>query len=102
MSESVPVWLAPLLGGCTLTAMSATSSYFMKEEAPSAKTVGRDFILGAILVLLIMQIVPESVSKLMTVVMSVASFKMASIKMGGGSEPAPSEEVEVRVGVPTF
>ena len=102
MSEAAPVWLAPLLGGCALTAMSASSSYFMKEEAPNVKTISRDFILGAILVLFIMQLVPESVAKLMMIVMSVVSFKMSSIKVGGGSEPAPSEEIEVRVGVPRF
>ena len=102
MSEAAPVWLAPLLGGCALTAMSASSSYFMKEEAPNVKTISRDFILGAILVLFIMQLVPESVAKLMMIVMSVASFKMTSVKVGGGDIIEASDDVEVRVGVPRF
>jgi hypothetical protein len=98
--------------------MSAVSSYFMKEEAPTVKTLSRDFILGSILVLFIMQILPDSVTKLMTLLMSLFVFKSSA--SGGGNiigdiataigdtattlstVSSTSNEVEVRVGVPRF
>jgi VIT1/CCC1 family predicted Fe2+/Mn2+ transporter len=105
MSKEAPSWLAPVLGGFALTAISSSSNYYVSKETPTVKTVGRDFILGAIIMLLIMQLVPESVAKLMTLIVSVASIQLSTGTTKGGAlllEPSPSEEMEVRVGVPRF
>jgi hypothetical protein len=108
MSKEAPSWLAPVLGGVALTAISSSSNYYVSKETPTVKTVGRDFILGAVIVLLIMQLVPESVAKLMTLIISVTSIQLSTglTTKGGGAplllDPSPSDEMEVRVGVPRF
>ena len=119
-----PVWIAPILGGITLCAMSSASTYYVEKEVPKAKALARDFLLGAILVLCIMQILPESVANGVAMLLSFTSvFSMKSM-IGGGTTnelntivQAPivsppqvyvpdftgsSDDTEVRVGVPRF
>ena len=86
------------LGGAALATTSAVGMWFLESKKPSGKTVGRDFILGAILVVLLLQIVPESTTSLLTGLL--AFIPMATPIM---DVTVPSvEEVEVRVGVPRF
>lgn len=107
MSEamSTPFWIGPILGGVALASMSAGSSYFVEKETPNIKTLMRDFILGAVIMMLIAQILPESVAKLVIMITSIFSFN--SVMKGGSSELISTdipltEDVEVRVGVPKF
>lgn len=106
-----PVWIAPLFGGIALTAMSAGTTYYVEKTAPKAKVLARDFILGAILVLCIMQVLPESVSNGIAMLMTASTvFVPAVIPPVEAIVPPTvfvpdftgSDEVEVRVGVPKF
>ena len=99
--DSVPGWLGPLLGGSVLSIVSAAGSYVIEKTPPTPKTVGRDFILGAIFFLLISQLLPESTGKLLAAVFAVFAMKATATSVDdiGGSL---LEEMEVRVGVPQF
>jgi zinc transporter ZupT len=110
-----PMWIAPLFGGVALSAMSVATNYYVDRQAPKTKTIARDFILGAILVLCIMQILPESVSSGVAMLMTFSSAAATSAATATTisaiadlpiSEPIPlsfvSDDVEVRVGVPKF
>lgn len=118
-----PVWIAPILGGITLCAMSSASTYYVEKEVPKAKALARDFLLGAILVLCIMQILPESVANGVAMLLSFTSVFSMKNMVGGSSNSinavvqAPivtppqvyvpdftggSDDTEVRVGVPRF
>jgi len=99
-ADSAPGWLGPILGGSVLSAVSAAGSFAIEKKAPTVKTLGRDFILGAIFFLLISQLLPESTGKLLA-----AAFALFTISIpSSSSTPATSllEEMEVRVGVPQF
>jgi hypothetical protein len=118
-----PVWIAPILGGITLCAMSSASTYYVEKEVPKTKALARDFLLGAILVLCIMQILPESVANGVAMLLSFTSVFSMKNMVGGSSNSinavvqAPivtppqvyvpdftggSDDTEVRVGVPRF
>ena len=100
-----------LLGGTTMSVLSAAGSLALEKKAPTPKTMARDFILGAILLLLILQLLPESTSKLITYVTSFMAIPAAAAVaavpdmasavaesvVGGGSD-----DIEVKVGVPRF
>ena len=115
MSEThAPFWVGPVLGGITLASVASVGNYVVEKQAPQPRAIARDFILGSILFLLIMQILPESTSKLVMAIMSFSAFG----KMVGGSASVlgastsgnviedssltVSDDVEVRVGIPRF
>jgi uncharacterized membrane protein len=119
-----PVWIAPILGGIVLCLMSTASVYYVERSAPKPKALARDFILGAIIVMCIMQILPESVSNCMGMLMSFGSvFNLSSLTDNTASHTVekvsdvvqsitPSiivpnfsgepDEIDVRVGIPNF
>ena len=117
MSETnYPVWIGPVLGGISLMTISAASSFYVEKTLPAPKLLARDFILGAILLSIIMQVLPESTSHLIQFICGLVAFRLPSPIMGGGGEnvAAPSAnaatamsiiesiEPEVKVGVPSF
>ena len=114
MSEvsSSPKWVGPILGGGALVLMSVGSSYYVERKIPATKIIARDFILGAILVLCIMQFLPESVTTAIASIMSVTSVlsnvSMPSMELPNGVKslsflPEGVSDVEaIKVGVPKF
>jgi len=118
-SLKTPVWIAPLFGGVALTTMSSVSTYYVEKELPKLKSVARDFILGAILVLCIMQVLPESVSNSVALLISfmpafnaktvidtstVVNQVVESVSVPTVFAPdfTGADDTEVRVGVPKF
>ena len=116
-----PVWIAPILGGVVLCLMSTASVYYVERDFPKPKALARDFILGAILVMCIMQILPESVSNCMAMIMSLGSaFNLSAVSKTNHIETVSdivqsitpsiivpnftgdSDEIDVRVGIPNF
>jgi uncharacterized membrane protein YhfC len=110
MSQSTyPLWIGPILGGLSFTIISAGSIYYMDHKLPETKILARDFVLGAILFLIIMQILPESTSTLIQFIGGLTTFRFfSSPKMSGGAEITLPEAIplsadpEVKVGVPNF
>lgn len=55
-----------LLGGAVVSALGGAAEYMKEKELPSYKSFVRDFLVGAILVLFLLQIVPDSMSSLVS------------------------------------
>jgi hypothetical protein len=73
---------------------------FLEETSPSIKTVSRDFIIGALMMMMILQLLPESSEYMITMAMSLIPVSLFAKAQAGGAEPEP--EMEVKVGVPNF
>jgi hypothetical protein len=111
------------VGGIVLTSVSASGMWLLEGKKPTVKTLGRDFLLGAILFFVLLQLVPESTMALLTGIVafmpkmstgdasatdSATIFASASDTASSIAETANSiveamsDEVEVKVGVPRF
>jgi len=88
-----------VLGGVVISAIGAASTKFVEEKNPSVKTLGRDFIIGAVMVAMIIQLLPESSSSLIQFLLGLAPLTLFNNVPKGVIEV---EEMEVKVGVPRF
>jgi len=113
MSDSTPpetmrsvYWTGATLGGLTLATVSAIVMWVAEQKVPNGKTIGRDVILGIVLFFLLLQLLPESTTALVTAIVSVFTFSRVTTAVGGAVEAVvaatPTDEMEVRVGVPKF
>ncbi len=82
-----------VLGGIVLSIIGSGSAFLLEKKAPTPKAVIRDFLIGAVLVAFIMQLLPESSGSLLTSVMAMVPALPTL--------PGP-EDMEVQVGVPKF
>ena len=92
---------AMILGGVVISSLGAGTMVFLEESKPSVKTVARDFIIGALMMLMILQLLPESAEYMVSTVLALAPlslFAKAQAQAGGDAEP----EMEVKVGVPNL
>ena len=96
------------VGGTVLSSVSASGMWLLEGKKPTLKTVGRDFILGAILFFVLLQLVPESTMALLTGLIAFMPSGAATATATQIAETANtlveaiSDEVEVKVGVPRF
>lgn len=100
MSQT-PLVTGMVLGGVIISSLGAASTQFIEEKAPTVKTLGRDFIIGAVMVAMIMQLLPESSTSIVEFIMGLVPLALFS---SGKTEivEAIVEEQEVKVGVPKF
>lgn len=84
--------LGVLFGGSLITSLGAISTYTLEKKQPTLKSVTRDFIIGSVLFLLIMQLLPESSSSLLKYLIGLFTF--ASV--------TSSDDIEIQVGIPKF
>jgi hypothetical protein len=110
-----PFIMAAAVGGLAMSAVSGAGTFVLEKKPPTSKAVARDFILGAVLLLLIMQLLPESTQKLIGYITALAAAPAAAIATAAATTAsdavaavaavAPSiasGELEVKVGVPRF
>ena len=97
MSSST-LFTGMFLGGVIISCIGAASTYYLEEKNPSVKSVGRDFIIGAIMVMMILQLLPESSTYLIEYILALIPLSLASTATSGGGDTG----VEVKVGVPRF
>ncbi len=113
VSTAPPYLMGAVLGGTAMSVISASGTYIMEKVRPTAKSLARDFILGAILLSLIMQVLPDSTTRFvgwfLSLVPAVASVSSTLEAPTGLTSLLPavtptlaSDEVEVKVGVPRF
>ena len=115
MSSETPshlYWVGGALGAVTLASTSAAIMWVAEKKIPTVKTVGRDFILGAILFFLLLQLLPDSTMSLVTGIIAFVTVKNQILEGGSSSasntnsiiESAVSaaDDIELRVGVPNF
>ena len=69
-----------LLGGTVVSALGGVAEYMKEKQFPSYKSFARDFFVGAILVLFLLQIVPDSMESLVSVLPAFPN--LASITSG--------------------
>jgi len=86
-----------LFGGALISSLGAISSYSVEKKQPTMKSVMRDFIIGSVLFLLIMQLLPESSASLLSYFTSL-SFLSAMPSMSTGDV----EDLDIQVGLPQF
>ena len=101
MSQT-PLVAGMVLGGVVISSLGAASTQFIEEKKPTAKSLGRDFIIGAIMVAMIMQLLPESSSSVVEFIMGLVPLALFTGDKTGVVEAASNNEVEVKVGVPQF
>jgi hypothetical protein len=89
-----------VLGGVVISSLGAGTMVFLEGTQPSIKTFARDFIIGAMMMLMILQLLPESSEYMLGVVMSLIPLSLFTKAQTGGADPEP--EMEVKVGVPNF
>jgi hypothetical protein len=93
---------AMILGGVVISSLGASTMYFLEEVKPSVKTVARDFIIGALMMLMIVQLLPESSEYMITTIMALiplSALATPEVTQKGGEDTG---ELEVKVGVPNF
>jgi predicted membrane protein len=89
--------IGALFGGSLISSLGALSTYSIEKKKPTMKSVMRDFIIGSILFLLIMQLLPESsesVIKYLTTLFIFNKDFISNITEGG--------DLEIEVGLRKF
>ena len=86
-----------LLGGSVISTVGAGTSYYVEKKKPSTKSILRDFIIGAVLMMLVFQLLPESSSSMVSSLASMMPMAGGFLTSGG-----VIEDMEVNVGVPNF
>ena len=97
MSSST-LFTGMLLGGGIISCIGAASTYYLEEKAPSAKSLTRDFIIGAAMIAMILQLLPESSEYLIQYAVNLLPLTMLKTIQTGNVE----SDVEVKLGVPKF
>jgi hypothetical protein len=80
-----------LFGGVVVSALGGIAEYMKEKEIPSYKSLIRDFLVGSILVLFLLQIVPDSMGSLVSALPALPSLSLGS--MTGGSLVEPDLQV---------
>ena len=96
---STPLVPGMVLGGFVIAVLGAVSTVYLEEKNPSVKSVARDFIIGAVMLACILQLLPESSTSLIETVM--ASIPL-SLPLSALQTVAVQDDMEVKVGVPNF
>ena len=90
-----------VIGGLTISGLGAATVYTIEKKQPTIKSIMRDFIIGCVLVLMLVQLIPDSVQSLVGFLPSAASVLSGAAAMAS-SVAEPSNEMEIQVGVPGF
>jgi hypothetical protein len=89
--------LGMAIGGAVIASIGAVSMYAVEKKKPTVKSLIRDFIIGGVMVLLLLQLLPDSAQHLIDTVKSIPSF--SSSMMGGSSGLG---DMDIQVGIPRF
>ena len=84
-----------LIGGSLISALGALSAYNIENKKPTIKSISRDFIIGSVLFLLIMQLLPESSSYMIQYITSLITSGLPTISTS-------VDDMDIQVGIPTF
>ena len=102
MSQT-PLVTGMILGGVVISALGAASSHFVENKNPTVKSLSRDFIIGGVMVLMIMQLLPESSTTIIEFLLTLVPLTLFTASKPEVEEVVKIvEEVEVKVGVPKF
>jgi len=82
-----------LFGGILISTLGAISTYNLENKKPTTKSLIRDFLIGSILFVLVMQLLPESSTSLINMLTSFVPTSVISTSV---------DDIEIQVGVPKF
>jgi hypothetical protein len=94
--SSTQLVIGMIIGGSIISSVGAAATYYTQSEKPKLKGIMRDFIIGAILILVLLQLIPDSMNTFFTGVQDVVSSGLPMLK--GGEVP----DMELQTGVPGF
>ena len=100
--SATPLVPGMIIGGVLISALGAGSTVVLEEKQPTVKSVSRDFIIGSVMVLMILQLLPESTTSLIQWLLGLVPLSMLSKVQAGGSSGGASDTMEVKVGLPKF
>lgn len=83
-----------VLGGLAVCALGSIAEYVREHEMPKFKGMARDFLIGAIMVVFLLQIIPESVGNFMTFLPSMSSLS-DTLKQVGGSTTGMDPDLQI-------
>jgi hypothetical protein len=89
-------------GGLLIASVGAAASYYMEKNKPTVKSIMRDFIIGSVLVLMILQLLPDSIQQIANFIPNVSSFSSSDLVKEFTSTVVPSNDMEIQVGIPGF
>lgn len=72
-----------------MSALGGVAEYVREKEMPSPKGMVRDFLIGAVLVMFLLQMMPDSMASLFAFLPSFKALKNAvpSVDLGGDAGP---------------
>ena len=97
MSSST-LFAGMFIGGVIISSIGAASTYYLEEKVPSARSLTRDFIIGAAMLAMILQLLPESSEYLIQYTLNLLPLSMLKTIQTRNVE----SDVEVKLGVPKF
>jgi hypothetical protein len=82
-------------GGLLVSALGGAAEYLREKEMPSYKGLVRDFLIGAVLVVFLLQIMPESMSNIFQYLPSLKglSTAMPSVSEITGGDAGPDLQI---------
>jgi hypothetical protein len=92
MSTTLAAGIA--LGGVTIAGLGAASVYALEKKQPTVKSIMRDFIIGSILFVFIMQLLPDSSQ---SVILFLTNLIPTSIP-----QVPEFDDLEIEVGIRKF
>ncbi len=87
-----------IFGGAVISALGAGSVYMMEKQKPKLKTILRDFIIGAVLVMMLLQIMPDTAGSILDGVSNAVS----SLPSVSSSITSAASDFEIQTGIPKF
>lgn len=87
-----------IVGGAVVSALGAASVYMMEKQKPKLKTILRDFIIGAVLVMMLLQIMPDTTGSILDGVSNAVS----SLPSVSSTITAAASDFEIQTGIPKF
>ncbi|NBO61735.1 MAG: hypothetical protein EBU82_12370 [Flavobacteriia bacterium] len=97
-SSSNSLFMGMLFGGAVISAVGASSTYVMEKQKPKLKTLLRDFIIGAVLVMMLLQVMPETTSSVFQGVSNAVSAIPDLTSVGSSA----ISDIEIQTGIPKF
>lgn len=103
--------LAPglLLGGIVIASLGGVTEYVREKRLPSPKGVMRDFLMGAVMVAFLYQILPESMNNLVSSFSGISLPALGGLAgltgwkgKGGGEGGSAGFDPDLQIGMPRF
>lgn len=98
-TSSNSMLIGMLFGGAVISAVGASSTYVMEKQKPKLKTIIRDFIIGSVLVMMLLQVIPETTTSVFQGVSNVVS-SLPEIASSAASTAV--SDIEIQTGIPKF